>query len=138
MTPIYVDYDNRVEEIIFGKYKAMYNFFVKFREACVNYANNNNLESPQGIVTTRDASAIVKYLKHNSKTLDELLEQKFIQTKEKDYLVSLARFIARTYDIPIDSVENMNTDKIALDSFREGDIAKKFIYKCNDICGRER
>ena len=137
MTPIYVGYDNRVEQIIFGKYKAMYNFFVKFREACDYYANNNNLESAQGIVTTRDASAIVKYLKHNSKTLDELLEQKFIQTKEKDYLISLARFIARVYEIQIDGIKNINTNKMSLDSIREGDIAKKFIYKCKTICGKE-
>ncbi|MBQ8892092.1 MAG: AAA family ATPase [Bacilli bacterium] len=135
MTPIRVGYDNRVEEQIFGQHKNWYNFFVKFREACDNYALNNNMESAQGIGTTRDAAAIVKYIKHDSKTLDELLEEKFTQTKDMDYLSSLAKFIGRSYDINVSEVKNPNTNNHTLESFSEQTIAKKFIYKCKSKKG---
>ena len=62
MTPIFIDYDDRVEERILNKYPEWYQFFVNFRKACLKYASSIGQVSAQGIATTRDAAAIRKYI----------------------------------------------------------------------------
>ena len=84
MTPIYVDYDNRVEERILRDYPVWYKFFIDFRDACMDYSRRVGNDSPQGITTTRDAAAIKKYIDHNSKSVDQVLAEKFIQIKDNN------------------------------------------------------
>ena len=127
MTPKFVNYDNRVEKNIFGKNNDWYNFFVSFRKACDDYARGQGLDSSIGIGTTRDAAAINKYIKNNSKSLDQVISEKFIQTKSQEYLEALGRYIANIYNIDYDRQDDVGTSKLQVDSKT---IAKKFVYKC--------
>ena len=132
MTPKRFDYDNKVEERIFGEYKDWYNFFVNFRKCCEEYAKKNGLSSAPGITTTRDASAIKKYIVHNSKSVDQLLREKFIQTKDENYLKVIADSMRKIYGISgtEDKVLNEN-DKLA--EIDEVTLAKKLVYGCTKI-----
>ncbi len=131
MTPIKFWYDNRVEQRIFGQYENWYNIFVNFRKACDAYAKRERLDSPIGIVTTRDASDIVRYIGHNSKDVDQVLDEKFIQTKTEDYLKYIVTKFKEYYGL--DRVPNRDFDiNDRLGEVREIDIAKKLILKCNN------
>lgn len=129
MTPIYIDYDNRVEEKILKEYPAWYKFFVDFRKACANYASNNGLETPAGTTTTRDSAAIKKYIEHNSKTLDQVIAERFIQIKNSEYRKALGKAIASMYDIDYSACQNPKFDG-PLKEATEKTLAKKFIYYC--------
>ena len=125
MTPKYFGYDKRVEEGIFGKYDEWYNFFIRFREACDAYANELSLSSAPGMITTRDASAIVKYIKHNSKTVDQIIREKFIQTKNPDYLSRVAHALQEKYQIKDYEIKDPNELKADLDRYELSDINGK-------------
>ncbi len=130
MTPKRFDYDDRLEEKIFGEYQSWYKFFVNFRKACEKYAKSNGLTSAPGIVTSRDASAIVKYIHHNSKTLDQVLMEKFVQTKNPDYLSAIIGYMEQVYQIPRnDSGIDYNelSGKVS-----EEVLAKKLIQNCRN------
>ena len=129
MTPIYIDYDNRVEELILKDYPAWYKFFIDFREACSDYANNNGLEAPQGTTTTRDAAALKKYVEHNSKSIDQVIAEKFVQIKDSEYRKALGKKIANMYSIDYSNCKNPSfTDQ--LKKADEKILAKKFVYYC--------
>ncbi len=129
MTPIRFWYDNRVEQRIFGSYENWYNVFVNFRKACDDYAKRENLDTPVGIVTTRDASDIVRYIGHNSKKVDQVLSEKFVQTKSEDYLKFIMNKFKEYYQI--NRMPNEFDINDRLGDVREIDIAKKLILKCN-------
>jgi len=126
-SPIYIDYDNRVEERILINYPAWYNFIVSFRKVCADYAERNGLESPQGTTTTRDAAAIKKYIEHNSKSLDQIIAEKFIQIKDSEYRKSLGKAIASCYQIDYSNCRNPEFSK-TLKEADEKVLAKKFIH----------
>lgn len=128
MTPKRFWYDNRVEGRIFGEYENWYNIFVNFRRVCDDYAEKEGLDTPIGIVTTRDASAIVKYIKHNSKNIDQVLAEKFIQTKSDDYLKFIMSKFKSIYDIRSEIRERDFSD---LSEVPEKEIAKKLILQCS-------
>lgn len=128
MTPKRFWYDNRVEERIFGEYKAWYNIFVNFRKACDEYAKRQGLSTPIGVVTTRDASAIVKYIGHNSKSIDQILDEKFVQTKSEDYLQFIVNEFSDMYDLRYDDSTPKNPKNLS--SAREKDIAKRLVLRC--------
>ena len=132
MTPKKFDYDNKVEQRIFGEYKGWYNFFVNFRKCCEEYAKKNGLSSAPGITTTRDAAAIKKYITHNSKSLDQLLREKFIQTKDESYLKVIAKTMQEIYGINGDEDINLN-ENIQLGEISEVTLAKKLVYGCKNI-----
>ena len=50
-------------------------------------------ETPPGMITTRDASAIVRYIGHNSKSIDSIIDEKFTQTKDINYLKAIRDYI---------------------------------------------
>ena len=129
MTPIYIDYDNRVEEQILKDYPSWYKFFIDFREACSNFAQNNGLEAPQGTTTTRDAAAIKKYVDHNSKSLDQIIAERFIQIKDSEYRKALGKKIADIYQIDYSNCKNPEF-KDELKKVDEKVLAKKFVYYC--------
>lgn len=129
VTPIYIDYDNRVEERILRDYPAWYQFFTDFREVCANYAKNNGLETPQGSASTRDAAAIKKYIEHNSKSIDQIMEEKFVQTKNSEYRKALGKAIASKYDIDYNKCDNPDFDGPSKEA-KGKVLARKFIYYC--------
>ncbi len=129
LTPVYIGYDNRVEERILKDYPEWYRFTVAFRDACIEFANNNGLDSPQGITTTRDADAIKKYIDHNSKSIDQIIQEKFVQIKDSEYLTTLAKIIARQYNVDYNNCEEFDYSK----PLKKADgkvLAKKFICAC--------
>lgn len=130
MTQIEFKYDNRVEKIIFKDYTDWYNLFVNFRKACDEYAKKHGLSVAPGITTTRDAQAIVRYLKHDSKDIETILRQKFIQTKDATYINFLKRTFSSIYDLNSDSYETQN---VKASCASEKVLAKKFITCCSDV-----
>lgn len=129
MTPIYIDYDDRIEEGILRNIPAWYKFFIAFRKACMKYADSNGIEAAQGITTSRDASAIKKYVEHNSKTLDQVIEEKFVQTKDPEYLKALGRTIADMYNLDYEDCQEPNFNG-TLEQADGKVLAKKFITAC--------
>ena len=131
MTPIYVDYDDRVEEQILKDYPEWYDFFIKFRNACVKYSKSIGHQSPQGITTTRDAAAIKKYISHNSKSIDQVLQERFIQIKDSEYRKALAKSIAKEYGL---SYEEEKGTKFSdpLEKASGKVLAKQFVSLCKN------
>jgi len=127
MTPKRFDYDNEVERKIFGSYKSWYESFVNFREACDRYAKEAGYSSAPGMLSTRDASAIVKYIRHNSKSIDQIIAEKFTQTKDKTYLSFIKRYFEDTWRIPGKRITTTN-----LSSVSEADLAAAIIQGCDD------
>lgn len=132
MTPKEFRYDNKIEQRILGENKNWYNLFTKFREVCDSYAKEVSLTSTPGIVTTRDASAIKKYIDHNSKTVDQILREKFVQVKDEEYLSYIIDKFKRMYDITgsIDKMPTSNKDKSS--SVDEKTLVKSLIYACDE------
>ena len=130
LTPKKFNYDPRLEEKIFGKYKSWYELFKLFREACDSYAASQGYPATPGMVTTRDASSIVKYLNHKSKSIDWIINEKFIQKKDLDYLRSVSAYIHRTYpDLKYDMKNpNSSMDTISADA---GVLIRSLDYRCN-------
>ena len=131
MTPIYIDYDDRVERKILEKYPEWYDFFIKFRKACLNYTNSVGLESAQGIATTRDAAALKKYIEHNSKSIDQIIEEKFIQIKDSEYRIALGRTIANMYNFDYEKNQNP-VYQGSLADVNGIVLARKFVSKCQN------
>ena len=137
MTPKRFYYDNQVEGIILKDYAAWYRLFKVFRKVCDEYAKEHKQSTAQGIITTRDAAAIAKYVRHNSKKLENVLEEKFIQIKNKEYIEHLMAGIKREYKLNItdelnkipDISKEEEKDGI-LSEYNEDALAKKFVYTC--------
>lgn len=91
-TPIYVGYDNAVEEKILGNYKDWYEFAVLFRKATDAWGNLNDCSAP-GILTTRDTARIRRYLDNKSLDMGKILDYEFIQTKDMEYLAFLTKYM---------------------------------------------
>lgn len=87
-TPIYVGYDNAVEEKILGQYTNWYQFTVLFRKATDAWSNLNDCSAP-GILTTRDTARIRRYLDNHSLGMDKIIDYEIIQTKDMEYLAFL-------------------------------------------------
>ena len=130
-TPIYIDYDNRVEERILAAYPAWYKFIVDFRTVCADYADENGIEAPQGTTTTRDAAAIKKYIEHNSKSADQVIAERFVQIKDSEYRKALGKAIATMYDIDYSNCSNPKFNK-PLAKADDKVLAKKFVYYCRE------
>ncbi len=135
LTPKEFFYDNRIEEKILGKYEGWYDLFIKFRMACDAYAKSEGLSVASGIGTTRDAAAIAKYVRHNSKSVDQVLMEKFVQTKPVDYLSFLVRKMKEYYGF--DRVTDVNVEA-RLDAADAKVLARRFAYKCNQTIERKK
>lgn len=99
-TPIYVGYDNEVERAILSGHQDWYEFIVLFRKATDAWTKYTHF-SASGIVTTRDAERIQKYLENGSFSPQKIIEYVFVQTKEVDYLEYLSKTIGA-------EIENMS------------------------------
>ena len=132
MTPKRFDYDNRVEQRIFGTYENWYGLFCKFRQCCDEYAKKNGLSVAPGMITTRDAADIKKYISHNSKSVEQVLREKFIQTKDENYLKVIAGTMSKMYGIE-DSEDVVISNGTALGDVEEVVLARKLVYGCRNI-----
>jgi hypothetical protein len=94
MIPIYVDYDNRVEEAILKNYPDWFIFACAFRKATDEWSAASGIPA-QGIFTTRDAFRVKEYLDNGSFTPDKIMRYEFVQTKESEYLGFLKEAIGR-------------------------------------------
>ncbi|MCR4642583.1 MAG: AAA family ATPase [Lachnospiraceae bacterium] len=85
MIPIYMDYDNRVEEQILKDYPDWFEFGCAFRKATDEWEKACGIPA-QGIFTTRDAYRIRQYLENSSFSNEKIMNYEFVQTKEAEYL----------------------------------------------------
>ena len=100
MIPIYVDYDNRVEEAILKDHPDWFTFACAFRKATAQWSKSSGIPA-QGIFTTRDAYRVKEYLDNGSFSADKIMNYEFVQTKETEYLAFLRDAIERL--LPKDS-----------------------------------
>lgn len=91
-TPIYIGYDNEVERAILKDYTNWYEFIVLFRAATNEWSRKSHSVAP-GIITTRDAARIRKYVKNGSFSMEKIVDYEFIQTKDESYLAFLSDYI---------------------------------------------
>ena len=94
MIPIYIGYDNRVEQEILKKYPDWFEFACAFRTATDHWSDACGMPA-QGIFTTRDAYRVKQYLDNGSFTPLKIITYEFIQTKEPEYLGFLKEEIAK-------------------------------------------
>ena len=94
MIPIYVDYDNRVEEAILKSYPDWFAIACAFRKATTQWSKSSGIPA-QGIFTTRDAYRIKEYLDNGSFTAEKIMNYEFVQTKEPEYLAYLRDAIGK-------------------------------------------
>ncbi len=108
-TPIYVGYDNAVEEKILKAYPDWYQFVVVFRKATDAWGNMNDCSAP-GIITTRDTARIKRYLDNKSLTMGKIIDYEFVQTKDMEYLAFLSKHMG-------DNIKNYPKAKNIYDTF---------------------
>ena len=94
MIPIYVDYDNRVEEAILKDYPDWFIFACAFRKATDEWSAASGIPA-QGIFTTRDAFRVKEYLDNGSFSPEKIMRYEFVQTKESEYLGFLKEAISK-------------------------------------------
>ncbi len=131
LTPKKFNYDSRLESRIFGNYESWYSLFKLFREACDDYAREQGFPDTPGMVTTRDASSIVKYLDHNSKNVDWIIREQFTQKKDLDYLRAVSDYIKRKYPRLEDLSEPISSN-IKASSVDEKSLVRSLVYCCNN------
>jgi hypothetical protein len=128
-TPIKWFYDNQVEKKILADAPAWYDLTVKFRKVCDDYADYQHVDYVQGVITTRDADAIAKYIRHNSKSLEQVLREKFVQVKDKNYLNWIIEHIQSVYNIS--GTSDIEDTKKALSEYTSKELGKKLVYVAN-------
>ena len=94
MIPIYVGYDNRVEEEILRDYPDWFGFSWAFRAATTHWEEVSGIPAA-GIFTTRDAFRVKMYLDNGSFTPEKIMMYEFVQTKEPEYLGFLKEDIGK-------------------------------------------
>ena len=87
LTPVEIDYDNRIEEKILVDYPGWYNFAINFRNA-IKEIKIGGSDGPNynGTLTTRDIEAIRRYKRDNSFSDEKIIEYEVIENKDVDYL----------------------------------------------------
>lgn len=87
LTPVEIDYDNRIEEKILVDYPGWYNFAINFRNA-IKEIKIGGSDGPNynGTLTTRDIEAIRRYKRDDSFSDEKIIEYEVIENKDVDYL----------------------------------------------------
>lgn len=87
LTPVEIDYDNRIEKNILVDYPEWYNFAINFRNA-IKEIKIGGSDGPNynGTLTTRDIEAIRRYKRDNSFSDEKIIEYEVIENKDIDYL----------------------------------------------------
>lgn len=116
LLPIFIDYDNRVEQAILKDYPDWFDFVCLFRQATDKWTASGRGEA-SGILTTRDTSRVKRYLDNGSFTPQKIIDYEFIQTKSPEYLTYLDKCMSsvlgeypnatKLYDIFHNGVQNI-------------------------------
>lgn len=91
--PIYLNYDNRIEEKILKNHKDWYYFMKNFRRAIESIKTISEDINTSGTFTTRGAADLREYLMNGAFNTDQILEYDFIGTKDMDTLNSIYTFL---------------------------------------------
>lgn len=94
MMPIVVGYDNEVEKKILKGHEDWYEMIVLFRMATDAWSKGSYADA-SGIITTRDAAKIKKYLENESFSEEKIINYEFIQTKDDAYLAFLSEYLSK-------------------------------------------
>lgn len=87
LTPVEIDYDNRIEEKILEDYPDWYNFAINFRNALKEIRlDGSDGPNYNGTITTRDIETIKRYKEDNSFSDEKIIEYEVIENKDADYL----------------------------------------------------
>lgn len=86
LTPIEIDYDNRIEKGILKDYPGWFEFIVLFRKAIEEYNANGDEKNTIGTFTTRDAENIRDYKDDDAFSDEKLIDYQIIENKHIDYL----------------------------------------------------
>ncbi len=132
LIPTEVDYDKNIEKKIFNGYTAWNKVFEHFRDACNRYAKTElHLESTPGVITTRDASDIVDYINQKCKGVDQIIREKFIQTKNRNYLESIYSYLENIYHLESE-LSNPLEAQMDPSTVDEKQLAKCLMYRCKN------
>ena len=92
MTPIEVNYDNRIEMRILKDYPDWYNFAINFRKAIEQIPGDSGEEvNSMGTFTTRDAETVRIYLDDKCFDNSQIMSYEIVETKDQDYLSKIAQ-----------------------------------------------
>lgn len=134
--PKEMTYDSRLENELLKDCPAWADLFKKFRQVCEKYAKTKGMGYAQGILTTRDADFIAQYVNDNSKSVEQLLREKFIQVKDDDYLRYIIENIKKLYE---GAGSSMNCDSPInhreLSKYSSQELGRMLVYtskKCLD------
>lgn len=126
ITPIYIDYDDGIEERILGSYPGWYKFLIKFRTFCKKYSFGT-----EEIPTIRDVAFLKKYIEHNSKTVDQIIAEKFVHTKNQKCCNALVSVFSNLYGFEYDQSTDIEYTA-DLKNVDEKILAKKLINICKE------
>ena len=99
LTPIEIDYDNRIEEKILENYPDWYNFAINFRNA-LKQIRLDGSDGPNynGTITTRDIETIKGYKDDDSFSDEKIIEYQVIENKDVDYLNQIIKELEKQQD----------------------------------------
>ena len=87
LTPVEINYDNRIEEQILRDYPGWYDFAINFRHAIESIPSESGGDKNSiGTFTTRDAQSVKKYKDDDAMTDEQLIDYEIIENKDIDYL----------------------------------------------------
>jgi len=99
LTPIEIDYDNRIEEKILERYPDWYNFSINFRKALKEIKlDGSDGPNYNGTITTRDIESIKRYKDDDSFSDEKIIEYEVIENKDIDYLNEIIREMDKLAD----------------------------------------
>ena len=108
---IYAGYSQGVEKKILGEFGGIYEFFVFFRQACLNYANaqrRKKVSGAPGNVSTDDAICIRKEICQQTMRPRDIMQTYFVQKKSEEYLNDIIAQLETSYSyIPTYSEEQL-------------------------------
>ena len=92
LTPIEINYDNRIEKQILSDYPGWYEFAINFRSAIESIpAEHGGDVNSIGTFTTRDAQSVKKYKDDDAMTDEQLIDYEIIENKDMDYLTQIKK-----------------------------------------------
>ena len=116
LTPIEINYDNRIEEKILKDHKDWFNFAVNFRKAIERVQSPDGEDvNTIGTFTTRDAEKIKRYLDDKCFNDEQIMEYEIIGTKDRDYLEKINKYMEKQ----MNEEEFNNGGKNLLEIFRK-------------------
>ena len=118
------------KKVILKKYPEWYDFFKNFRRVCVDYSKSQNKTTTLGNASTRDAADIRRDVTLNAKTMSQMIDEYFVQIKDREYRDAIGRAIAEIYSIDEDQRKTPDfTGKLR--NAKRTEIAKQFVKGCN-------